>query len=650
MASSPQQLSYLNDPTIEPIDTATMSTPPTLTLPYGQLPTPLMLPREWPDDFYYASPHLDFQSNCIDLAGAGTEAASSMSPTLAGLGIKNINLDEPDKYTLDEHSQHGYSGVYERRSASRVRRIDAIYNVENNPDDTSAFLAHFPSAEKSPWSLATFLETAEFEPQPLSDESALFDSSLDTSLDASLDLDDFALESQTSGSSDDNLALSFEKLSAATGMSIAEFAEQISATAEATLKQMSALNKASSPPASAESLESMKREVSNWPPLAISTPDAELPLADINMRNSEVSWISGVVGVNPAEILPNTPLLMSSSDSEAGHIIVAPIDPVRTPAYHSAQLAPEPLHTPSLEYELQYPTFPPGLPVSLTERYVFPVPIPSPSLPLSLRTPVIEQHEADCNPPSDDDERSLFQSPSCSEYSPPLPPVGTKRTRIGTRRTAKHPDPPPAEEADAGGFDFPDDLTPEQLADLPPISLGTPVFDAHRGVDLEELKGKAERYRLRNQGRDYGKRWLISFAGKLSHRGELLEEFRCYVAGCMQVNKRRDHILIHVGAHLDQRPFKCMHWYVLLSLDLVCLTTTRISRSSSRFLRKNECKRHELSHTGVRPFSCHICPPPSTTFVRQDLLQRHMKRTHRIDRKFDKENDDRQRPKKRAKH
>ncbi|KIK92478.1 hypothetical protein PAXRUDRAFT_68346, partial [Paxillus rubicundulus Ve08.2h10] len=43
------------------------------------------------------------------------------------------------------------------------------------------------------------------------------------------------------------------------------------------------------------------------------------------------------------------------------------------------------------------------------------------------------------------------------------------------------------------------------------------------------------------------------------------------------------------------------------------------------FLRKNECKRHEASHTGYRPYSCDIC---GQTFVRQDLVKRHVRRTH----------------------
>ena len=48
-----------------------------------------------------------------------------------------------------------------------------------------------------------------------------------------------------------------------------------------------------------------------------------------------------------------------------------------------------------------------------------------------------------------------------------------------------------------------------------------------------------------------------------------------------------------------------------------------------RFLRKNECKRHMSSHVGIKPFSCPICAPfQDKSFVRQDLLKRHMKVTH----------------------
>ena len=50
-----------------------------------------------------------------------------------------------------------------------------------------------------------------------------------------------------------------------------------------------------------------------------------------------------------------------------------------------------------------------------------------------------------------------------------------------------------------------------------------------------------------------------------------------------------------------------------------------------RFLRKNECKRHMSSHGGFKPFVCNLCAPfQQKSFVRQDLLKRHMKVTHGV--------------------
>lgn len=91
-------------------------------------------------------------------------------------------------------------------------------------------------------------------------------------------------------------------------------------------------------------------------------------------------------------------------------------------------------------------------------------------------------------------------------------------------------------------------------------TLGTPMLDAHRGISVEELHRKALRYQMRNPGKEFDKSWLIAFAGKLSPEGALLDEFRCYVNGCKQRNKRKDHIVTHMGSHLGQRPFKCEHW------------------------------------------------------------------------------------------
>ena len=53
------------------------------------------------------------------------------------------------------------------------------------------------------------------------------------------------------------------------------------------------------------------------------------------------------------------------------------------------------------------------------------------------------------------------------------------------------------------------------------------------------------------------------------------------------------------------------------------------------FLRKNECKRHMTSHAGFKPFICTLCAPyQEKSFVRQDLLKRHMKVTHGIKPEF----------------
>lgn len=103
----------------------------------------------------------------------------------------------------------------------------------------------------------------------------------------------------------------------------------------------------------------------------------------------------------------------------------------------------------------------------------------------------------------------------------------------------------------------------------------SPVFNAHLGIELGELISRAERFRIKYPERDIDRAWLSHFAGKLSDRGELLNDFRCYVIGCDQRNKRRDHILVHVGAHVGQRPFACSVWFVDSRLaDLECQLNT----------------------------------------------------------------------------
>ena len=52
--------------------------------------------------------------------------------------------------------------------------------------------------------------------------------------------------------------------------------------------------------------------------------------------------------------------------------------------------------------------------------------------------------------------------------------------------------------------------------------------------------------------------------------------------------------------------------------------------SQMTFLRRNECKRHEAGHSGLKPYVCRLCPPPAAKFARQDLLTRHARRAHGI--------------------
>jgi hypothetical protein len=174
-----------------------------------------------------------------------------------------------------------------------------------------------------------------------------------------------------------------------------------------------------------------------------------------------------------------------------------------------------------------------------------------------------------------------------------------------------------------------------------PIVPGTPILDAHRGIGQGELEVKARRYQQRNPRVEaFDKQWLASFSGKLSDKGEMIKDFRCYVVGCTQVNKRQDHMIVHVGSHLDQRPFKCDKWRVYLSHS----TTTRANllHSPAGFLRKNELKRHEQSHDLSRPFACPHC---KASFKRQDLCVRHLKNKHHKE----PENKENSRPSKKAK-
>lgn len=112
---------------------------------------------------------------------------------------------------------------------------------------------------------------------------------------------------------------------------------------------------------------------------------------------------------------------------------------------------------------------------------------------------------------------------------------------------------------------FPAPAHPHPAPVAEPMEPLEPVLNAHLGVSLEDIRRRAADYRQRNGGAELDKSFLQCFAGRLTARGELMDEYRCYVSGCEQRNRRRDHILVHVGSHVEHRPWACRHWYVDLN-------------------------------------------------------------------------------------
>ena len=161
------------------------------------------------------------------------------------------------------------------------------------------------------------------------------------------------------------------------------------------------------------------------------------------------------------------------------------------------------------------------------------------------------------------------------------------------------------------------------------VSPDTPVFNIHEGISECDLQRRANRYRRRYPGRNLDRHWLLKYAGKLNKDGKAIQDYRCYISGCAQVNKRRDHIIVHICSHVNERPFACRHWFAALSSTRAnkC-KVDGLFRSHMTFLRRNECKRHEAGHSGLKPFVCRFCSPPSARFARQDLLTRHARRAH----------------------
>jgi hypothetical protein len=103
-------------------------------------------------------------------------------------------------------------------------------------------------------------------------------------------------------------------------------------------------------------------------------------------------------------------------------------------------------------------------------------------------------------------------------------------------------------------------LSPNGCSEGPLVSPDTPVYNVHEGISEYDLQRRANRYRRRYPGRSLDRHWLLKYAGKLNKDGKAIEDYRCYISGCAQVNKRRDHIIVHICSHANERPFACQHW------------------------------------------------------------------------------------------
>ncbi|RPD67276.1 hypothetical protein L227DRAFT_492187 [Lentinus tigrinus ALCF2SS1-6] len=352
------------------------------------------------------------------------------------------------------------------------------------------------------------------------------------------------------------------------------------------------------------------------PPLGFGTPEQSSTsslvglYADVNMR--EVAWRSKspAVCVNPADVMTGS-LMYPSPTMDLSPVLEckeeSPLSPVALLRVAERSVTPPPRSVPSPvpDYISDFPQ------EGLVDDEDFPDEAIS-AIVSVLQTTVKSEHQHTPIP------AAVRPTETCLKENQPLYPQHAQRVPLADLPIPQpeYTGPPHTSYYSYGAHQHPTTYTfapPPPPAPVrapapgPPLS---PVLNAHTGISLEELRQRANDYRTRHEGADLDKNFLQCFAGRLSARGEMLDEYRCYVTGCEQRNKRRDHILVHVGAHVEHRPWMCRH-------------------CGMRFLRKNECKRHEAGHGGRKPFSCSLCAPyQEKSFVRQDLLKRHLRVAH----------------------
>ena len=263
--------------------------------------------------------------------------------------------------------------------------------------------------------------------------------------------------------------------------------------------------------------------------------------ADVNFRAVASEMKSPNIGVNPGDISGDSlALLTSKAQDEDVEMQSQPEHPpsatLRSPDINAdfpadALSAIVSVLVESVKQEQQpaVPALPPGLPASIT----------------TIRRPI----------------------QAVSAALPIPPPAFASRTALGARVAFPSRQPMLLPTVRSPLLS----VQPRNLADHSEaivVHRGSPILNAHEGIELEDLRARAEAFRRMNPGCELDKTFLQAFAGRLSERGELIPEFRCYVKNCAQSNKRRDHILVHVGSHVEHRPFQCDEWCVDLYMKL----------------------------------------------------------------------------------
>ncbi|KAF8204908.1 hypothetical protein BJ912DRAFT_919470 [Pholiota molesta] len=389
-------------------------------------------------------------------------------PIAGWTGNKKRRLGQRVENKDFKFSPYSLDGFYavppqdSRRHNHRNYRTDSVYDIGGGYDGLSALQqSDFTSVLNSPWSFSAILRAAEFAANNATSE-------IDPCLASEPGLDPSALTSQLLNGSelvdtgDEESNWSFEKLSAAAGLSANGNEIDLDGSASSSLGTIADYTAVGAFDGVNESLI--------WPPVATVRSELPLPLADINMRSLDLAWNMSCVGVNPADILPNSQHVLPVSQSPSSLVNFMP----------------------SFDFDLDQSIY-----GQVLDRH-------TKDLVLYLYSNILLAIKGVMTMPSR------------------VPRGATRLAPTVQRQSFSEP---------RSGDIFLEYINDVDQQHLPPVNLGTPVFDAHRGIHIEDLKAKAERYRLRNQGRDYDKRWLISFAGKLTARGELLDEFRCYVTG-----------------------------------------------------------------------------------------------------------------------